>query len=85
MVQAHHRQPVVVFGVQREVADDGDAHADGHVALDHLRVVHLQHHVVVDAALPELLLHPTAAQALGTVQNERERGHILDGHGVPLQ
>ena len=50
VVQANHRQPVVVLRMQSEIADDRDAHADGYVALDHLGIVHLEDHVIVDAA-----------------------------------
>ena len=85
MVEAHHGQPVVIFGMQGKVADDGDAHADGDVPLDHLGVVHFKHHVVVDAALAESLFHAPPAQALRAVQNQRELCHILNGDRVPMQ
>ena len=48
----HHSQPVVVCRVQGEVGGDGHAHADFHVALDGLGVVHGQNDVEVDAAAP---------------------------------
>ena len=87
MRQAHYAQPVVVLGVQGKIAHDGDAHTDGDIPLDHLRVVHFQHHIVAGAALPQLLLHLAAAQAFRAVQNQGEARHFRHGHrmGMAMQ
>ena len=85
MAEADNAEPVVVLGVEGEIAADADSHADLNIALHRLSVVKGQHHIGCETAALERLLHPLAQLAFRGGQNQWEGSDVLESDRFPVQ